>query len=165
MDLNLETLKSEILDYLESTDFAVFRSHAGGLEGLPIITWDAERFPDYRAFLDVARKAGQKLILFASRELGQEEIDEVLEELEETEFTHDERRELEGRVRTAERHIGAVCTLELAFDHNSHLYVYEARPDWYEDFLDASEEINSVLPAGDDGDAGTDGLGSYYSNN
>src|ERR1035438_8658456 len=57
VDLNLETLKNEILGYLESSDFAIFRSHAGGLEGLPVISWDTERCPDYWAFLDTARKA------------------------------------------------------------------------------------------------------------
>ena len=165
MDLNLETLKNEILGYLESSDFAIFRSHAGGLEGLPVITWDTERCPDYRAFLDTARKAGEKLILFASRELAEEELDEALEELVDTEFTREERRELEGRLAKAQRHVGATCALELAFGHNSHLYVYEARPDWYDDFLDACEEISSVLPADDDSHGTGDGLGGYYSNN
>jgi hypothetical protein len=167
VDLNLETLKTEILEYLEQSDFAIFQSHAGGLEGLPVITWDTERYPDYRAFLDTARKAGEKLILFAARELAEEELDEVLEELVETEFTRDERRELESRLAQAQRHIGSTCALELAFGHNSHLYVYEARPDWYEDFLDACDEISSVLPIEDD-TPGTehDGLGGgYYSNN
>lgn len=167
MDLNLETLKNEILDYLEHSEFAVFRSHAGGLEGLPMITWDTERCPDYRAFLDVARKTGEKLILFASRELAEEELDEAMEELADTEFTREERRELEGRLAEAQRHIGSTCELEMAFSHHSHLYVYEARPDWYEDFLDACEEISAVLTL-DDGseDTGTDGLGGgFYSNN
>jgi len=59
VDLNLETLKGEILEYLESTDFAVFRSHPGGLEGLPIITWDSGTLSGYRAFLDVARKTAR----------------------------------------------------------------------------------------------------------
>jgi hypothetical protein len=166
VDLNLETLKSEILQYLERSDFAVFRSHAGGLEGLPVITWDTERCPDYRTFLDVARKSGEKLILFASRELAQEELDEVLEELVDSEFSRDERRDIEIRLANAQRHIGATCSLELAFDHNSHLYVYEARPDWYEDFLDASEEISSVIPFEDDNQgSGNEGLGGFYSNN
>ena len=169
MDLNLETLKSEILGYLESSDFAIFQSHAGGLEGLPVISWDTERSPDYRAFLDTARKAGEKMILFASRELAEDELDEAREELMETEFTRDERRELEGRLAKAQRHVGTTCSLELAFGHNSHLYVYEARPDWYEDFLDACDEISAVLPLDDDDSKGTggDGLGGggYYSNN
>lgn len=166
MDLNLETLKTEILDYLEHSDFAVFRSHAGALEGLPIITWDAERCPDYRTFLDVARKAGQKLILFASAELGEEEIDETLEELEDSELSRDERRELETRLGKARRHIGETCTLEIAFDHNSHLYVYEAQPDWYEDYLDACEEISSMIQIEDTHQGSSeDGLGGFYSNN
>jgi hypothetical protein len=166
MDLNLETLKGEILDYLEHSDFAVFRSHAGALEGLPMITWDTERCPDYRTFLEVAQKAGEKLILFASRELAEEEVDEILEELEDTEFTREERQELEGRLGKAQRHVGETCTLELAFDHNSHLYVYEVQPDWYEDFLDACEEINTVLPLEDEAEStGDDSLGGFYSNN
>jgi hypothetical protein len=168
VDLNLETLKGEILDYLESSDFAVFRSHPGGLEGLPIIAWDSERCPDYRAFLDVARQTGEKLIVFASRELAGDELEETLEELEEGDFTHEERRELEVRLKSAQRHVGATCSLELAFGHNSHLYVYEARPDWYDDFLDACEEISAVFPAGEDDDptSGNDGIGGgYYSNN
>ena len=166
VDLNLETLKSEILAYLESTDFAIFRSVAGGLEDLKLISWDSERWPDYRAFLEAARKAGEKMILFASREIEEEEIDEALEELADTEFTRDERRELEKRIQAAQRHRGETCALELAFTHGSHIYVYEARPDWYDDFLDACEEISSIFPAGDDGqDAGNDGLGGYFSNN
>ena len=165
MDLNLETLKNEILDYLEHSEFAVFRSHAGGLEGLPVITWDTERCPDYRAFLDVARKTGEKLILFASRELAEDELDEAMEELADTEFTRDERRELETRLGKAQRYIGSTCALELAFSHHSHLYVYEARPDWYEDFLDACEEISAVLMDDDSESTGNDGLGGFYSNN
>jgi hypothetical protein len=166
VDLNLETLKNEILGYLENSDFAIFRSHAGGLEGLPVISWDTERCPDYRAFLDTARKAGEKLILFASRELAEDELDEALEELVDTEFTREERRDLEVRLAKAQKHVGATCALELAFGHNSHLYVYEARPDWYEDFLDACEEISSVLPLDDDTEGTSDGLGGgFYSNN
>jgi hypothetical protein len=166
VDLNLETLKNEILEFLEHSDFAVFRSLGGGLEGLPVITWDTERCPDYRAFLETARKAGEKLILFASRELAEDELDQALEELTETEFTREERRELEGRLARAQKYIGATCSLELAFGHNAHLYVYEAHPDWYEDFLDALEEISSVLPVDDSQGTGGDGLGGgYYSNN
>lgn len=166
MDLNLETLKSEILDYLEHSDFAVFRNHAGTLEGLPIITWDTERFPDYRTFLDVARKAGEKLILFASAEFEEEEVDDILEELEDSDLTRDERRDLENRLSKARRHIGETCTLEIAFDHNSHLYVYEAQPDWYEDFVDACDEITSAMQIEDTTQgSGEDGLGGFYSNN
>ena len=55
MDLNLDTLKREILGYLEQAEFAVFRSSPGGLEGAPtMVLWDTENYPDYQMFLDVA---------------------------------------------------------------------------------------------------------------
>ncbi|HEX4134410.1 MAG TPA: hypothetical protein VHY84_07375 [Bryobacteraceae bacterium] len=166
MDLNLETLKNEILGYLENSDFAIFRSHPGGLDGIPVIAWDTERCPDYRAFLDTARKVGEKIILFASSEMEEQELDDALEELMETEFTREERRELEVRLAKAQKHIGDTCSIELAFSHDSHLYVYEMSPDWYDDFVDACDEISSVLPLDDAGEGtGSDGLGGYYSNN
>ncbi|MGD1070233.1 MAG: hypothetical protein ABSB15_08840, partial [Bryobacteraceae bacterium] len=166
LDLNLETLKGEMLDYLAASEFAVFHSHVGGLDHTNVIAWDTERFPDYRMFLDTARKVGQKLILFASRELDDEEVEEALEELEELELPRDEQREFDKRIREAGRHAGATCALEMAFDYNSHLYVYEARPDWYEEFLEACDELTAMLPAGEDlADEGHDGLGGFYSNN
>ena len=165
MDLNLEVLKNEILEYLESSDFAVFRSEPGGLEGMSVITWDTERCPDYRAFLEAARKSGEKLILFASREMSEDEVEEAADELiDNTDFTREERRELENRLARAQKHVGSTCVLELAFDHNSHLYVYEARPDWYDEFLEACDEISSMLSI-DSEQAGSDGLGGFYSNN
>ena len=166
MDLNLETLKSEIVDYLAVSDFAIFRSHPGGLEAQSVVAWDTERFPDYRMFLDTAQKAGQKLILFASREFEQDELDEASEALEDADLEREEKREFENRIRRARKHIGAVCALELAFDYNSHFYVYEARPDWYEEFLDAYDELTAMLPEADSPDgSGHDGIGGFYSNN
>jgi hypothetical protein len=164
VDLNLETLKSDILSYLAASDFAVFRSFSGGLEELPVISWDTERFPDYRMFLEAAQKVGQKLILFASRDFEEIEVEEALENIEEAGVSREEQRELERRVRNARRHAGETCTLEMAFDYNSHLYVYEVQPDWYEEFLETCDEITTMLPVGDGGDR-EDGLGGFYSNN
>src|SRR5271167_3868102 len=56
VDLNLDTLKLEIQEYLNSKEFAVFRSSPGSLEGNPMVMWDAEKHPDYQMFLDVAQK-------------------------------------------------------------------------------------------------------------
>ena len=166
MDLDLEALKTEILDYLSSSDFAVFRSYSGGLEPFPMIQWDTDRFPDYRMFLDTARHAGQKLVLFAARELEATEVDEALEDLDEAELTRDERRDYEKRLRAGRQHIGSICVLELAFDYNSHMYVYEARPDWYDDFIDATEEVEALIPAHEEiHGEGHEGIGGFYSNN
>ena len=164
MDLNLDTLKREILEYLETAGFAVFRSSPGGLEGLPMVLWDVEHHPDYQAFLDVAKKAGARLILFAVAEFESGDLDELTEQLEDCELTREERREYEGRIRELRIFEGVTCSLELAFDLNSRLYVYEVQPDWYEDFLNLEEEINSRFTDETDTEPG-DSLGGYFSKN
>lgn len=163
MDLNLDTLKREILEYLESSGFVVFHSHAGGLQGLPMVTWDTERYPDYQMFLDTARKVGCKLILFAARDFEESEIDEALEQLDDSDFPAEDRMEMERRVRSARGYEGVTCSLELAFDHHARMYIYELRPDWYEEFLGICDEITSHLPVQEDEDDGS--LGGFYSNN
>jgi hypothetical protein len=163
VDLNLDTVKREILEYLESSQFAVFRSHPGSLDGLPMVTWDIERYPDYQMFLETARKIGCKMILFASRDFDQAEIEEALEQLDESNITTEERLDIERRLRGMRGYEGVTCSLELGFDHHARMYVYELRPDWYEEFLAVCEEITCHLPVEEDEDDGT--IGGIYSNN
>jgi len=164
MDLNLDTLKQEILEYLEHSEFAVFRSAPGGLEGLPFVLWDAERYPDYQMFLDTAHKTGAKMILFASREFESSEIDDAVDELDECDLSREERRDLEVRLRELRVHEGVTCSLELAFDHHARIYVYEIRPDWYDEFLSIGDEIAVHLPTGGT-EQEDDGSFGYFSNN
>ena len=163
MDLNLDTLKREILDYLESAGFAVFRSSPGTLEGLPLVLWDAERHPDYQMFLEVALKSGIRLILFAAREFDSSDVDELLMQLDECGFNREEQREYESRLRELSIFEGVTCSIELAFDLNSRLYVYEVQPDWYEEFLTLEDEIASRMVDEDEG--GDNSLGGYFSKN
>ncbi|HUB34439.1 MAG TPA: hypothetical protein VMA31_15480 [Bryobacteraceae bacterium] len=163
MDLNLDTLKREILEYLAAAGFAVFRGTPGGLEGLPMLLWDSENYPDYQMFLEVAQKAGVKIIVFASRELASTDIDELLEQLEECSLDRDEQRDYQSRLRALRKFEGVTCSIELAFDHDSRLHVYEAQPDWYGEFLELEEEIGMHL-SGEDLDSG-DSLGGYFSKN
>ena len=164
MDLNLDTLKREILDYLESSGFAVFRSNPGGLEGLPMVLWDVEHHPDYQIFLDVARQSGVKLIIFATGEFESGDLDELRDQLEDCDLTREEQREYESRLRELRSFEGVTCTIELAFDYHSRLYVYELQPDWYEEFLNLEEEITSRFT--DEADLeGGDSLGGYFSKN
>jgi hypothetical protein len=163
VDINLNTLKRDIEEYLERAGIAVFRGISGGMEGLELILWDVEQYPDYQMFLDTARKAGAAMVIFATSEFEGEDVDEAMEQLEECEMDRDERRELESRLRELRAYEGVTCTLELAFDHQNRIYVYEIRPDWYDEFLGIEEEIMAHLPAEED--IGGDSLGGYFSRN
>lgn len=164
MDLDLDTLKREILEYLEGSGFAVFHSSPGGLEGLPMVLWDTERYPDYQMFLGAAKQAGTKMILFAAREFESAEIDEAIEQLDDCDLSREERRELESRLRDLRPFEGVTCALELAFDYHARLYVYELRPDWYDEFLSIGDEIAVHLPS-EESDEEDGSLGGYFSKN
>lgn len=163
MDINLNTLKREIEEYLERAGLAVFRSTPGAMEGLELVLWDAEQYPDYQMFLDTARKAGATMVLFATRDFETEDIDELQEQIEECEMERDEQREIERRLRELRAYVGVTCSLELAFDHENRMFVYEVRPDWYDEFLGIEEDVMSHMPAEED--LGGDSLGGYFSRN
>ncbi len=164
MDLNLDTLKQEILDYLAASGFALFRSSPGGLDGFPMVIWDTEQYPDYQMFLDVASKCGAKVILFASREFDSTDLEEVESQLEELELTRDEEREYQSRLRDFRGYLGQTCSIELAFDHNQRFYVYELRPDWFGEYIDLEDEIGARLSGDGETDEG-DSLGGFFSKN
>jgi len=163
VDLNLDTLKREILESLEASGFAIFRGCPGGLEGLPLVLWDVEHHPDYQLFLDTARKTGARLVVFACREFESSDIDDLLEQLEECGLPREDQREYERRLKELRIFEGVTCSLELAFDCDSRLYVYEVQPDWYEEFLNLEDEITSQ--SGDDELDSHDSLGGYFSKN
>ena len=163
MDLNLEPLKREILAYLDASEFAVFHSSPGGLDSLPMVLWDAERYPDYQMFLEVARKAGVKLIMFASSQMEAADLDELKDQIEESDLTREQQRECQSRLRELRVHEGVTCSIELAFDIHSRIYVYELQPDWYDEFVNLEEEIMAHVP--DDEEDDDSSLGGYYSKN
>ena len=163
MDLNLDTLKREILGYLDEAGFAVFRSSPGTIDSVSgAMIWDAEEHPDYQEFLQVASKVGVKLIVFASREFEATDLDELSEQLDSADLPRDEDREYRSRIRDLRIYQGVTCSIELAFDFDQRLYVYELRPDWFDEFLELDEEI--IARVSDD-DMDDDTLGGYFSKN
>ncbi len=163
MDINLNTLKREIVEYLEASEFAIFRMAPGGLDEFPLVMWDTEQYPDYQMFLDTARKSGARIVLFATREFESADIDEALEQLEDCGMTRDEQREVSSRLRDMRVFEGVTCSIELAFGIDDRLYVYEVQPDWYEEFASIEDDIASHM--GGDEDLGDDSLGGYFSRN
>jgi hypothetical protein len=163
VDLNLDTLKREILGYLDEAGFAVFRSSPGTIDGVSgSMIWDAEEHPDYQEFLQVANKVGVKLIVFASREFEATDLDELAEQLDSADLPRDEDREYRSRIRDLRIYQGVTCSIELAFDFDQRLYIYELRPDWFDEFLELDEEI--IARVSDD-DMDDDTLGGYFSKN
>lgn len=157
---NLDSLTEEISHYLEAEHFVVFRSLSRAGEGPAMVYWDTDRHSDFKLFLDCALKVGVRLVHFHSREFTLAHREEALEQLEDSDLPRDEKRVLERRIEELAIYEGFTCAIELSFDFESRIYLFEMQTDWYEEWHDILDEIEGALP---DDEAGS--YGGYFSNN
>jgi hypothetical protein len=164
MPQDLESLRAEMQAFLEGCGLAIFYGSHRMLDPLAPVSWDTERYPDYRAFVATAEKAGVKLLVFHQQAFSLDQIDAALDQLEECDFTREEKRQYENRLRQLQAYEGFTSALELSFTLESRIYMYETHTDWYESFTDVLGELEAAAEeqeaAGDDGS-----LGGYFSNN
>jgi hypothetical protein len=163
MSLNLDELRIEVVKHLESQEFVVFHGYSRLADTDSFVAWDVDRKPDYREFLETAKNAGVKLIVYHWREFSKAHVDEAAERLEGCDISVEERRSLDKRLRELRAYEGFTCALELSFEFEARVYLFNLRADWYEEYLDLLEEIDSSMP--DDEDEDDDSIGGYYSRN
>jgi len=163
MTLNLDELKKEVLAYMEAEGFVVFHGYSRLAATDSFVAWDSDRLPDYRAFLGAAKKSGAKMIVYHFREFSAAHLAEAAEQIEDGELEADEQRDMERRLRKLRSYEGFTCALELSFDHEGRIYLFNLRAEWYDDYLDLMEELEVALPEGEDGEDGP--MGGYYSQN
>jgi hypothetical protein len=164
MNLNLDELKNEILEYMEAESLVVFHGYSRLAETDSFVAWDTDRLPDYHSFLGAAKKAGVKMIVYHFREFSATHLEDAEERLEDSELTTEEQRNIERRLRELRAYQGFTCALELSFDYQGRVYLFNLRADWYDDYLDLVEELDGTLGDEDDEDD-DDSMGGYYSRN
>ena len=164
MATNLDSLKDEIERYLLQNGFNVFYGQSRLLDSLPIIYWDCDRYPDYRSFLTVAKSAEVKLVVFHQREFTPDHLDDAVDRLESAGMPHEEFRSIERRLKELRVYEGFTCAVELSFDHEGRIYVFDLRTEWYEELSDILEEID-MMGAEADADDDEGPIGGYFSQN
>jgi len=163
MKPNLDTLKSEIEEYLEESGLAVFYGCSRVLESIPAVYWDCDQYPDYRLFVKAAQTAGVKVIVFHQHEFSADQVDDALEQLATCDMPRDEYHELERRLHELRIYDGFICAIELSFDHEGRVFLFDLRADWYEEFSEVLDEIEVMDTESDDDDDQT--MGGYFSKN
>lgn len=164
MKPNLDILKPEIELYLEEAGLAVFYGYSRTLDSAPTMYWDCDQYPDYRQFVQSARAAGAKLIVFHQREFFSEQIDEAIEKLHDCELPAQESRRLEERLNDLRAYEGSVCAIELSFDHEGSIYLFDLRTEWFDEYSEILDEVQLLLPDPEDTDDDSP-IGGYFSRN
>jgi hypothetical protein len=148
MKPNLDILKPEIELYLEEAGLAVFYGYSRPLDSMPAVYWDCDQYPDYRQFVQSARAADAKLIVFHQREFFSEQVDEAIEKLHACELPPQDTRHFE----------------ELSFDHAGRVFLFDLRTEWFDEFSEMLDEIQLLVADHDDSDDDSP-IGGYFSRN
>ena len=162
---NLDTLRHEIEQHLESRGLAVFRSYPRGDSESPLVGavyWDSENYPDYREFVEAACAAGVRMVSLYAREFTSDIVETALAHLSETDLGRDEKRAFDARLNEIQAYEGFTCQIELSFDHAQRTYVFEIRTDWFDELNDLLERIEFSYQ---DEEGDENPLSGYYSNN
>lgn len=149
--------------HLDKSELAVFHGYHRMLDSSSHVYWDSERHPDFREFLAAARKAGAKLITFHHQAFSLHQIHEALDQLEEVNFTREEKRNMENRLRQLQAYEGFTCSLELSFSMEGRIYLYELHTDWYQSLNDILAELEAAIETDEDDEESS--LGGYFSKN
>ena len=164
MKPNLDVLKPEIEVYLEEMGLAVFYGYSRRLDdAAPTVYWDCDQYPDYRLFVQSAHAAGAKILVFHQREFFSEQVDDALERLNASELPPQESRNFEERLNDMRAHEGSVCSIELSFDHQGRVFLFDLRTEWFEEFSDMLDEIQLLTADPHDGDDSP--ISGYFSRN
>jgi hypothetical protein len=163
MKKNLDSLRSEIEEYLETRGIALFHGCPRSGEHGSAVYWDTERHPDYQGFLAAAEAAGVRVVTLFSRELEEELIDDALEQLESSGLDRDDRRSAEVRLKELRGYTGFTCQIELSFDVAPRVYIFDLRTEWLDELNDLIERIEESYSPDEDSEEGLSG--GYFSRN
>ena len=162
MRINLEALRTEIREYLESRSLAVFHGFPRAFDDLPAVYWNTNDNADFRAFINAAEAAGVKLITLYANQFDDTLIDDALERLDQQPLPRDDRRGLEKRLRELRAYAGFICQIELSFDLAPRVYVFDLRTEWFEELSDLLDQIDDSLDVEENAE---EPPGGYFSQN
>jgi hypothetical protein len=161
MATDLETIRTEIQTHLEQSNLAVFHGYSSLTDSISVY-WDTERHPDFRGFLHAAEKAGARLVVFYHQQFSLAEIDEVLQELDDSALSREEKRAYESRLKEIQKYEGFTSVVELSFAVDGRSYLYRLNTEWYEAWEDILTEIDAATEESDEEEGPISG---YFSNN
>ena len=162
MKPNLDKLKPEIEGYVEQSGLVLFYGYARSGDSLPAVHWDCDQYPDFHMFVNAAQAAGAKVLVFHQRQFFAEQIEDARDRLAECDLSAEDARDIERRLDELRVHEGSVCAIELSFDHQGRVFLFELETDWYQELSEILDEIQLLTADSRDDDTPMSG---YFSRN
>jgi sugar phosphate isomerase/epimerase len=164
---SLDVMKQEIIAELEQLGMAAFYGETRAANEDNAIFWDTTNYPDFRGFLRCAAKLGVPMVVLHSRTFRDEEIEDAMQDLDESAVEGEEREEMARSLREMNAFAGQVGAVDVSFGFEGHVYFYYVESDWYREFLDLRDEIDVMTFRGENTfeSDDEDPLGGYFSRN
>ncbi len=159
---NLESLSEQIEAYLKENEIVIFRSEArGGTLLSGAVYWDTSEDSNFRSFVDAARALDVRLLTLHATRFSEHELEETLFLLSETSLGLEDKREFERQLSPLGDYSGFVGRVELSFDFATRTYIFELATEWYEEYEDLADQVESMLS----GMRASDPLGGFFPTN
>ncbi len=165
-EVNLDRLRSEMMDYVRQTGLPIFYG-LGNPDEEDYTFWDVRAFPDWRQFVDVGKECGARLLLFSSDTFADAELERVFEKLGECEMNSEDRVYYMKQFEALRKRVGQTAWVRLAFEQGGRWLAYEHTASWYEDFCSVLEDLETLLPIGEEEEEeeGGDASRGFFSRN
>ncbi len=141
---NLATLKDDMIAFIEGHGMRRFRGYVD-YEEVPSVIWKTDDSPEsWKDFVELAKAASAPFLVMDSWRLRREELDDMIERLNNAEFTNEEDVEEARWLRT---YVGKTGFVQLGFAHEGVMMVYEASTPWYDHYqrlLELSEDFGGI---------------------
>ena len=136
---NLLSLKDDMVAFIEG--HGLYRLPGYVTEDISSILWEGDDNPDsWKDFVEMAKHAGAPFVTFSEMTLEREELDAIIEEAGELNFSDEEA----GEVAEAEwlrKFAGNLGYIQLGFVYQGLVFLHETTTEWYERYQALLEDL------------------------
>ncbi len=141
---NLATLKDDMTAFIEGHGMRRFQGYVD-YEEVQSVMWKSNGNPEsWKDFVELAKAADAPFLTMDSWTLSREDLDELIERLQHTDFANEEDVEETRWLRT---YLGKTGFVQLGFAHQGVMMVYEASTEWYDRYqrvLELTEDFGGI---------------------
>jgi hypothetical protein len=139
---NLLSLKDDMVAFIEG--HGIHRLPGYVTEDVPSVLWEGKGNPDaWKDFVEMAKHVGAPFVTFSEMTLDSEELDALVEETGDLNFSDEEGTEL-VEAKWLQKYAGMLGYIQLGFAYQGLVFLHETTTEWYERYQMLLEDIENL---------------------